>query len=196
MRRKLLAVLGVGLVAISGMAAIGPEDSTDTPSKAEPRKQPLRVGDTAPKLDIDAWIKGDEVTRFEPGTIYVVEFWATWCPPCRDSIPHLTDLQKKHKDQKVVVIGVAASERKGQAHLETFVKDQGDQMEYRVAYDSDRGTAGQYFAEGERVGIPHAFIVGDDGKIAWRGNPHPRGDGKKMDAKIGELLTQREPEKK
>lgn len=195
MRRNLAAFVSVGLLAFVGMAAFGPEDSAP-PAKAEPLKKALRVGDAAPKLDIDAWVKGDEVKQFEPGTIYVVEFWATWCPPCRDSIPHLTELQKKHKDQRVVVIGVAGSERKDMANLEKFVKDQGDQMDYRVAFDGDRGTMARYFADSERVGIPHAFIVGDDGKIAWRGNPHPQADGKKMEDKIAGLIAQRNPGKK
>src|SRR5215472_3894927 len=49
----------------------------------------LLVGDPAPKIEVKEFIKGDEVKKFEKGKFYVVEFWATWCPPCRTSIPHL-----------------------------------------------------------------------------------------------------------
>src|SRR5215470_10631086 len=69
----------------------------------------LGVGDAAPKLEVKEFVKGEPVKQFDKGKIYVVEFWATWCPPCRESIPHLTGLQKKHKD--VVFIGVSVSER-------------------------------------------------------------------------------------
>ena len=67
----------------------------------------LKVGDKAPAITVDAWVKGQEVKSFEAGKVYVVEFWATWCGPCIASIPHLTKLQKENPT--LTVIGVAAS---------------------------------------------------------------------------------------
>ena len=67
------------------------------------------LGDEAKALKISDWVKGDAVdlAKGKGEKIYVVEFWATWCPPCLTTIPHLTELQKKFKDQGVVVIGVS-----------------------------------------------------------------------------------------
>src|SRR5205814_791464 len=93
----------------------------------------IGVGDPAPKLEVKEFIKGDKVTGLDKGKVYVVEFWATWCVPCRASIPHLTELQKKHKE--VTFIGVSVFENKGPEAVKDFVKDMGDKMDYRVALD-------------------------------------------------------------
>ena len=66
---------------------------------------PTKLGDPAYPLVGLTFVKGEPV-EFTPGKVYVVEFWATWCPPCKDSIPHLTELSKKYEDQGVVIIGI------------------------------------------------------------------------------------------
>jgi thiol-disulfide isomerase/thioredoxin len=136
----------------------------------------LGVGDAAPKLEVKEFVKGDAVTGFEKGKVYVVEFWATWCGPCKATIPHLTELQKKHKD--VTFIGVSAFETNQDA-VKPFVKEMGDKMDYRVAMDDvpagGKGNEGKmaknWMIAAEQQGIPTAFIVNGDGKVAWIGHP-------------------------
>src|SRR5437773_620495 len=67
------------------------------------------LGMSAPALNVAEWVKGQAVNlnAGKGRIIYVVEFWATWCPPCRASIPHLTELQKKFKDKGVTFIGIS-----------------------------------------------------------------------------------------
>jgi thiol-disulfide isomerase/thioredoxin len=52
--------------------------------------QSLKIGDKAPSLEVSRWVKGEKVERLEKDQTYVVEFWATWCGPCIQTIPHLT----------------------------------------------------------------------------------------------------------
>src|SRR5262249_21930655 len=129
----------------------------------------------APPLSVENWVKGKEFEQFDNGKVYVVEFWATWCPPCRESIPHLTKIQKDFKDKGVTVLGVAGSERGSGAdvlsNLKKLVKDKGDEMAYTVAYDSDRSMSRFWMEPAGQNGIPCAFVVGKDGKIAWIGHP-------------------------
>jgi len=132
--------------------------------------QTLRVGSEAPALEVDKFVKGEPVKGFEDGHVYVVEFWATWCRPCIASIPHLTELQDKHEGE-LTVIGVAGSERSGLEGLESFLNRQGDKMDYTVAYDSARSAVQGYMVAAGFNGIPTAFVVDGNGKVAWMGHP-------------------------
>lgn len=141
-------------------------------SLAAPR-QVLMPGDPAPELRVSQWIKGDPIARFEKGQVYVVELWATWCGPCRRSVPHLTELAKKH-GKDVVIIGISVREVGDDivGGVRRFVAEMGDRMQYHVAIDSaDKGTERLWQDAALRRGIPVAFIVGKDGRIAWIGHP-------------------------
>ena len=148
----------------------------------------LNPGDAAPALKVGKWMKGDAVEKLEPGQVYVVEFWATWCGPCRTSIPHLTELTTKFAG-KATFIGVSVFEREKTDEerfkkVGDFVTEMGSKMDYRVAADAaDKAMATNWMeASGER-GIPTAFIVDKEGKIAWIG--HPMGDLEKtLDAVV------------
>lgn len=136
----------------------------------------LTLGSNAPKLDVKEFVKGEAVNKFEKGKTYVVEFWATWCGPCRTSIPHLTKLQKQY--QELTIIGVAILEQ-DQSEVADFVKEMGDKMDYRVALDrvpegsdGDEGVMVKTWMEpAEQAGIPFAVIINGEGKIAWIGHP-------------------------
>lgn len=132
------------------------------------------IGDPAPPLKVDEWVKGGPVALADGKgkNIYVVEFWATWCPPCLTSIPHLTKLQKEYRDKGVVVIGVTSSDRDLET-VKSFVEKQGDAMSYAVAYESSstRATAKAYMDAYRQEGIPTAFIVDKEGRIVWVGHP-------------------------
>lgn len=135
----------------------------------------LKVGNPAPKLQTGKWVQGEPVKEFEKGKAYLVEFWATWCPPCRASIPHLNEIYKQFKDKGLVVIGQNCWER-DDSLVAPFVKKMGDKMTYRVAFDDkadgDKGQMAKTWMEAAgRNGIPSAFLVDTKGVIAWIGHP-------------------------
>jgi thiol-disulfide isomerase/thioredoxin len=127
-----------------------------------------KLGDPAGALAINAWVKGKPVDVKDGKNIYVVEFWATWCGPCRVSIPHLTELQKKFKDKGVVFVGISDEPL---ATVKPFVDSMAAKMDYVIACDDNRLTNDRYMAAYGQGGIPTAFIVGKDGKVLWVGHP-------------------------
>ncbi len=153
------------LLAFAAGVALSPAAETPT----------LKVGDPAPKLQVGKWIQGDPVKGFEKDKAYIVEFWATWCGPCKATIPHLNEIANKYKDKGLVVIGQDCWERDDEA-VEPFVKKMGDKMTYRVALDdkskSDKGAMAETWMEAAgRDGIPSGFLVDKKGLIAWIGHP-------------------------
>ena len=122
-------------------------------------------GDPVGELDIAHWVKGKSVDISQG--VNVVEFWATWCPPCRTSIPHLSKTQAKYKDREVKIIGITNEPLET---VEPFVKRMGQKMEYSVAIDNGRATTKEFMERYNVRGIPHAFVV-KNGKVLWNGHP-------------------------
>ena len=183
----------------SMMIAAQPAPPAAPTDKAPPTEAApvLAAGSKAPPLTVDAWVKGEPVTAFEPGKVYVVEFWATWCGPCVRNIPNLNALQKQHPE--LTVIGVAASERPKQkpaegvtddgrlATVRKFVESRGEGMSYRVAYDGDASMGRAWMLAAKQRGIPWACIVDGTGTIAWMGHPEL------MDREVARVLKANKP---
>jgi len=149
----------LGLLAVAGIAA------AEEPIKLAP-------GTTAPKIEVGGWAKYG-APEAKPGRVRVVEFWATWCGPCKTTIPHLTELAKKYKD-KVDFVGVSVWERgeDEEGQVRKFVTEWADKMDYRVAFDTKDDTmAKTWMTAAEQNGIPTAFIVNDKNQVLWIGHP-------------------------
>ncbi len=134
----------------------------------------LNVGDKIPELKYDKWLKGRPFKEYQKGRLYIFEFWATWCGPCRMAMPHLSEVAAKYKD-KLTVVGVDIWETLG-GHTpsitpEMFVKKMGNNMAYNVVTDTKDGWMGKSWmlAAGQQ-GIPCSFMV-KDGIILWIGHP-------------------------
>jgi hypothetical protein len=177
-RASFIGLVCLSLASLSGLAPVAM--AQDAKPAAAPQR--LVVGDPAPELKVAKWVKGDEIKGFDKGTAYIVEFWATWCTPCRKSIPHLTDVAKAYKDKGVKVIGVSiwetTKEKDGKTYrnplpeVEKFVAEMGDKMVYNVAYGGDvPEMSDTWMRAANRSGIPSAFIVDKEGRIAWIGHP-------------------------
>jgi len=128
----------------------------------------LRVGDAAPPLSIDEWCAGEGPTSFESDRVYVVEFWATWCGPCRQSIPHLNELHEQFSGKGLTILGI--SDEKPEV-VKPWVQAKGSGMSYHVGIDSDKSMNQAWMEAAGKSGIPCAFIVGKTGKIVFIGHP-------------------------
>ena len=138
------------------------------------RANALSVGDPAPPLSIKEWVRGEPVDLKKDSSkrLHLVEFWATWCGPCKASVPLLTRYQQKYA-KDLLIIGVTDPDplRNSPSEIKEFVKAQGNQMAYTVAIDDGGRTTDAYMTSAGAIGIPHAFLVSKDGRIVWQGSP-------------------------
>ncbi len=134
----------------------------------------LSIGDLAPPLEIAEWFKGSQVDGFESGHVYVIEFWATWCGPCKAGMPHVSELQERLGDD-VTIIGVTDEDHKTVEEFFASEQSEGktwdDVVQYTIALDDQSAMNAAYLSAAGRNGIPCAFIVGKDGHIEWVGHP-------------------------
>jgi thiol-disulfide isomerase/thioredoxin len=140
---------------------------------AQQKHYPLILGDPAPPLRIQEWLKGSPIKSFEKGKIYVVEFWATWCQPCMAAMPHLASLSRAYKDT-VTVIAMDIYEQKNtsMSKIKAFVDGKGSIMDFHVAAGDSSFTAHDWlYAWGENASIPKTFVVNIKGQVAWIGHP-------------------------
>ncbi len=92
------------------------------------------------------------------GKIVIIDFWATWCPPCRKGIPDLVEIQKQYKD-KVVVIGISLDQQNTIKDLEPFIK------QYGINYPVVLGDQKVVMDYGNIQAIPTSFIIDQAGNI-------------------------------
>jgi thiol-disulfide isomerase/thioredoxin len=137
-------------------------------------EESLDVGDDAPAVVAAAWFNVPEALTevLKPNTelhaedfgakVLVVEFWATWCVPCKVSIPHINDLHESYSDDGVVFLSLT-DEDASQAPVETAMRE--NAMATIVGSGSPSG-----FPFGA-WSIPYAFVIDRYGKVLWAGHP-------------------------
>ena len=134
-------------------------------------------GEPAPPLTASQWARGEPVRRFEPGRMYAIDLWATWCKPCQWSMPILRDLEAKYGDDLTIVamnVWEVSPER-----VPEFLETWKDSMVQRVALDSippgkeaNEGlTALAFTGTSVSSKLPQTFLIDADGKVAWIGSP-------------------------
>lgn len=155
------------------------------------------VGEAPPAVEgVTKWMNLPEKTEWAKdgkvdfdklkGKVVMIEFWATWCPPCIRSIPHLSELYKEHKDEGFEVVSVTRADRRQNLNrIEGFVKNK-KEMNYPIAVVEDA----QIYREYGIRGIPNAVLVDRQGKVRWQGNPlNPQ-----IDAELKKLLAEKPAE--
>ena len=119
------------------------------------------------------------------GKVVLLNFWATWCPPCREEMPAMEQLYRAYKDRGLIVLAVSLD----QAPVAT-VRDFAEQLKltFPVWHDRDGLVGRQYSVPG----VPTSYLVGRDGRMAWRMLGEYDWFGPEARAAVERLLAARE----
>lgn len=111
----------------------------------------------APELIVEEWLSEKPDTE---GKYVLIEFWATWCPPCRRSLALLNEFHRKFGDE-LVVIGISHESKEDVLALKDHP------IEFYSAIDTQSRTKKEFGV----VGIPHVVILEPEGHVIWEGFP-------------------------
>ena len=145
--RRMASALLFGLL-IFIVGCMGPGSRSDAAELDEDQKFTLPDLSGNP-VSLEALLKQNKAV--------LVNFWATWCPPCREEIPNLIKLHEQYKDKSFTVLGVEVGESVNK--VSGFAKKNG--IRYPIVLDQDQSVAEKY----KIVGIPTTLLIGPGGKI-------------------------------
>jgi cytochrome c biogenesis protein CcmG/thiol:disulfide interchange protein DsbE len=98
-----------------------------------------------------------DLERFR-GKVVLLDFWASWCAPCRQSFPWLNQMHAKYKDRGLVVIGINVDPERKDA--ERFLEE--TPADFEIVYDPNGSLAARY----QVPGMPSSYLIGPDGQVA------------------------------
>ena len=120
-----------------------------------------KIGEKAPEISAGKWINLEKPVTLEDlrGKVVLVEFWATWCGPCIEAIPHLNELSEKYSGKDFQMLSFV---EEGHQTMDRLLRR--TPVKYPIGLES--GALEDYGI----TGIPHAFVIDRQGKIAWEGH--------------------------
>ena len=170
---------GIVVAVLAGLGLAACEKGGAGAASPEGDKHPL-IGSPAPDFQLPAQSGGKQATLAKgEGKVVLVDFWATWCAPCKASFPKYQALSSKYGDS-VVIIGISEDDEAD--GIQSFAKETG--ATFTLAWDKDKSVASAYHPSS----MPTSFIVDKHGLVRFVHTGFRDGEESAIDAQIKSLL--------
>jgi peroxiredoxin len=141
----------------------------------------VEVGETPPEINLPDLNSGKKISLAAlKGKVVIIDFWASWCAPCKEEMPILESLYKRFKDQGLVVIGVSVdNETENAKKFLSAVK-----VSFPIVHDGGKTVADKF----KPPRMPTSYVVDKAGKIRFVHEGFRKEDGKKLEEEVMKLL--------
>ena len=156
-----------------------PEDRLEKPTAPQKQKSKPQIGEIASEISAEEWVNIDVPLTLTAlrGRVVLLDFWATWCGPCINAIPHLNQIHKKYHEDAFQLLSLVVETR---PFMEKF--NQKHSINYPL------GTNSSSFDDYGISGIPYAFLLDKAGEVIWHGHP----DSGEVDRRISTALADKD----
>ena len=158
---KLLLIIFLG---ITGYIALFSQDTLITLSQKEKVKNALQDINKAPDFTLLSITDSSYTLSKMEGKVVLINFWATWCGPCRMEIPEFNELQKTYHERGLHILGISVSDNKKQ--LKNFTKSFA--VDYPLLYGSAKDMNNVMRDYDGVYAVPSSFLIGKNGNIIWK----------------------------
>ncbi len=178
--RKSQALLSSVLIGACALVLPSCDSGTGPADSPSGSQHPL-VGNPAPSFSFEsANGKGKVKLAALKGKVVIVDFWATWCGPCKESFPKLQGLYSKYQDSGLEIVGVSEDDEK--AGIADFGQTYG--AKFPLGWDKEKSIAGQWHPPS----MPTSFILDKDGVVRFAHPGYHDGDEAKVEKELKSLL--------
>ena len=162
--KKTLLILAI--VVAATIAVYVADKATRVNTKAAPRSVTFSAGDAAPEIKVKDLDDKDVTLADYKGKVVLVNFWATWCDPCRVEIPWLIEMQNKYSAKGFTVLGIAMDEEGKQVVAPFVAKERYDVSGQKLPMNYPIVIGNENVAEkfGGLLGYPTSILISRDGK--------------------------------
>jgi cytochrome c biogenesis protein CcmG, thiol:disulfide interchange protein DsbE len=159
MRRTRLAY-SLAILTLAALVAWSLSLTTaQKPNPSGPAPTPTAAAETAPELNITTKSGTIKLTKLR-GKLVLIDAWATWCTPCRESMPFLETMHRRYRAKGLEIVGLAMEEH-SLKDVDAYARAMG------ITYTIGQLSNPQEFAPYDNGGIPRMILVDREGKIRW-----------------------------
>ena len=144
--------------------------------------EPTNEDITLDEVSLGTHVLGPELKVEDlKGKVVVFEYWGDRCPPCHAAIPGIVQLRADYDADKLAIVANQVWTKESENTKKAWEKHGGDDSVTVVNHGALKGA--------DHRGVPHAYVLDHNGKLIFRGNPHPRADAKEMKEAIKKAVA-------
>jgi len=163
LKNKILKLILVGVLGTLGFFLLFSQEIKFSLSQKEALKKVLGDINKAPDFTLTAMNDSIYTLSKLKGKVVLINFWATWCGPCRMEIPEFNEMHKSYHEKGLEILGISVSDNKKQ--LKNFAKSFA--VDYPLLYGGAREMNKIMKDYGGVYAVPSSFLVGKNGNIVW-----------------------------